>query len=141
MKKLNGFFLGVLLLTFSLTMNPPDQSYAILSIEEKAALKKQLVENAIVDALDSVADEKTVKKIEKAQKQFEKGNIDLDNKKFKKSIKHYDNSLKQIQKALKEPHAKKMKIIDEGALDLSQDGIEDIYLKIIYPKNSNNQSK
>ena len=76
----------------------------------------------------------TVKKIENAQKQLEKGNSDFDNEKFKKAIKHYDKALKKIQKALKEPHAKKMRIVDKGALDLSQDGIEDIYLKMVYPK-------
>ena len=62
MKKLNAFFLSILLLTFSVTMNPIEQSHATSSIEEKAMLKKQLVENAITDALDTVADEKSFKK-------------------------------------------------------------------------------
>ena len=143
MKKLNAFFLGILLLTFSVTMNPLEQSYAISPIEEKATLKKQLVENTIIDALDTVADEKSVKKIEKAQEQFEKGNADYDNEKFKKAVMHYDNSLKQIEKALKEPHAKKMKPIKGiivGTLE-QNDELDDIYIKIKNPGKSNKPIK
>lgn len=135
-KKLNAFFLGILLLAFSATTNPLEQSYAISPIEEQATLKKQLVENSIIDALDTVADEKSVKKIENAQKQFEKGNLDFDNENFKKAIKHYDNSLKQIQKALKELHAKKMKVTDQGAGDISGDELDDIHIKIKNPGTS-----
>ncbi len=71
MKKLNAIFLGILLLTFSVTMNPFEESHAT-SLEEEATEKKQQVEEAIANALEEVVDEKSVKKIENAQKQFEK---------------------------------------------------------------------
>lgn len=123
-------------------MNPLEQSYAISPIEEKATLKKQLVENAIMDALDTVADEKSVKKIEKAQEQFEKGNTDFDNKKFKKAISHYDKALKKIQKALKEPHMEKIKrSVDKDSGDFNGDGLDDVNLKIVTPKNPNKPIK
>ena len=142
MRKLNAFFLSILLLTFSVTMNPLEQSFAEISMEE-AVLKKQLVENAIVDAFDTVADKKSMKKIEKAQKQFEKGNTDLDNEKFKKAIKHYEKALKEIQKALKEPHAKKMKPVKGIIIDTLEqnDELNDIYIKIKNPNKSNKPIK
>ncbi|MCV0430284.1 tetratricopeptide repeat protein [Nitrosopumilus sp.] len=137
MKKLSAVFLGILLITFSLTLNPMELSYAISPLEEKAILKKELVENSIADILDMVADEKSVKKIEKAQKQFEKGNLYFDEGNFKKAVKHYDKALKQIQKTLNEPHMKKMKIVDEGAGDFTGDGLDDVYLKITNPGKPN----
>lgn len=125
-------------------MNPPVQSYAASPIEEKATLKKELVENAIISALDTTVDEKLVKKIEKAQKEFEKGNTEFENKNFKKAIKYYDNSLKQIEKALKEPHMKKMNLVElEGTLnfDWHINDLDDVYLKIIDPKKSDKPKK
>jgi hypothetical protein len=142
MKKLSAFFLGVLLLTFSSTLNSIEPSFADLGFEEKAILKKEIVENAIANALDTVADEKSAKKIESAQKQFEKGNSDFDNENFKKAIKHYDNALKKIQKALEEPHMKKIKrIVDKGSGDFNGDELDDVYMKIITPKNPNKPIK
>ena len=145
MKKINAIFLGILLLTFSVTLNPIDQSYATSSIEDEASLKKQLVEDTIIDALDTIADDKSFKKIEKAQNELEKGNSKFNEGEYKKAIKHYDEALKKIQKALNEPHAKKMKMktVDEGSADLSHpaDGIDDIYIKIKNPGKTNKSIK
>jgi len=145
MKKTNAIFLGILLLTFSVTASPIEQSFATSPIKDEAILKKQLAENAITNTLDIVADDKLFKKIEKAQNELEKGNLKFDDGEFEKAIKYYDEVLKKIQKALKEPHAKKMKMkaVDEGSADLSHppDGIDDIYVKIKNPGKSNKPIK
>lgn len=221
MKKLNAFFLGILLSTFLATMDTPEQSYGVTPMEEKqeiiekletilenpniqkntskntqsailniqksldseywieniptmkkgdkvfnldqktvkqlneiiknekelqnikeiiseisekiALIDKQLAENAIINELETISDEKTFKKIEKAQKEFEKGTSGLNNSDFKKAINHFEKAWQTIQNALKEPHAKKMKIVDEGVGDISGDELDDIYLKIKNP--------
>lgn len=139
MRKLNAFFLGILLLIFSIVIYPLEQSYAVSPIEEKATLKKLLVESAINDALETIADEKTFKKIKKAQKEFQKGESKLNDLDFKKAINHFEKALKDIQKALKEPHAKKMQVVKEIISgDISGDAVDDVYLKI---KNSEKSNK
>lgn len=112
----------------------------IENLEKIINLDKKFVELAIIDANESIGDEKTIKKIEKAQKKFEKGNSELIEKDFEKAVKYFGEAWNEIQKALKEPHAKKMKRINETTLsaDFSQpkDGIADIFLKIENPKKS-----
>ena len=95
----------------------------------------------INDSLESTIDEKTIKKLEKSQEEFEEGNNELVNKEYHKAITHYEKTWDGIQKALKEPHAKKMKVVDESAGDLTGDGIDDIYLKIKNPEKSNKTIK
>lgn len=120
----------------------------IIEILEKLVnIDKVLAETAINDAIDSVGDEKTFKKLEKAQKTFEKGNLEFVNGNFQKAIKHFGDAWNKIQKALKEPHAKKMKKVNETdeiwTRDTSQppDGIADVYLKIDHPKKLNKAIK
>jgi len=119
----------------------------IVILEKLVNIDKVLTEIEINDAIDSVGDEKTFKKLEKAQKTFEKGNSEFVNGNFQKAIKHFGDAWNKIQKALKEPHTKKMKAMDDSNLIFTRDtgqppdGIADVYLKFEHPKKSNKAIK
>ncbi len=94
-------------------------------------LDKTLVENAINELEEIVMSEKGIKKIDNAVEKFEKGNELLDDEKYSKALKKYGKALDQIKKALKDPHFKKMQIIElEGVADMNFDDIPDVYLKV-----------
>ena len=122
-----------------------NKSGIIESIEKILTMDKRFVELAIINANESVSDKKTIKKIESAQKKLEKGNSKIVKGDYEKAIKYFGNAWNEIEKALKVPHAKKMKKINETTLtgDFSQppDGIVDIYLKIEKHKKSNKAIK
>jgi len=116
----------------------------IIEILEKLVnIDKALVEIVINDAIDSVADEKSIKKLGKAQKIFEKGNSELDNENFQKAVKHFGDAWNKTQKALKEPHAKKMKLVNEIIVTTLEqnDDLNDIFIKIENPGKSNKPIK
>lgn len=114
----------------------------ITEILQRLIITDKIITQAMIsDVFESIIDENTIKKIEKSQDEFEKGNSNLANNEYDEMIKHYGKSLSIIQKALKEPHAKKMKVIDEESGDLSGDDIDDIYLKIKNPEKSNKAIK
>lgn len=117
----------------------------IENIEKILSIDKRFVELSIINANESVSDKKTIKKIEKAEKKLEKGDSKIVKGDYEKAIKYFGDAWNEIEKALKVPHAKKMKKINETTLvgDFSQppDGIADIYLKIEKPKKSNKAIK
>ena len=102
-----------------------------------AEVDKILVGNAIDSLEDIIMSDKGLKKLDKAINKFEKGNEFLGDNNYSKAIKNYIKSWDQIKEALKDPHFKKMKMVDlEGFIDLDNDGEEDdAYLKITNPKN------
>ncbi len=112
-------------------------------LERLAITDKILSEIMINNAMNSVIDEKSIKKLQKAKKEFEKGETDLVDKKFHKAVKHFEKAWNKIQQALKEPHAKKMKIVKEEVIDYldQDDDIIDIYLKIKNPGKSSKAIK
>ena len=96
-------------------------------------LDKTLVGNAINELEEIVMSEKGIKKIDKAIEKFEKGNELLDDEKYSKALKKYGKAWDQIKKALKDPHFKKMRIVElegVGFLDNTFDNIPDVYLKV-----------
>ena len=63
--------------------------------------------------------EKGLKKIDKATKKFEKGNELLNDWNYAQALEKYKKAWDQIKKALKDPHFKKMKIVElEGTADI-----------------------
>jgi len=94
-------------------------------------LDKALVENAINELEEIIMSEKGIKKIDKAIEKFEKGNEFLEDKKYSQALKNYAKAWDQIKKALKDPHFKKMRIVElEGVVDMNFDNIPDVYLKV-----------
>lgn len=94
-------------------------------------LDKSLVENAINELEEIIMNEKGIKKIDKAIEKLEKGNKFLEDEKYSQALKNYVKAWDQIKKALKDPHFKKMKIIElEGVADMNFDNIPDVYLKV-----------
>lgn len=94
-------------------------------------LDKTLVENAINNLEEIVMSEKGIKKVDKAIEEFEKGNEFLEDGQYSQALKNYAKTWDQIKKALKDPHFKKMKIIElEGVGDMNFDNVPDVYLKI-----------
>jgi len=122
-----------------------NKSRIIENIEKILSIDKRFVELVIINANESVSDKKTIKKIEKAQEKLEKGNSKRVKGDYEKAIKYFGDAWNEIEKALKVPHAKKMKKINETTFtgDFSQppDGIADIYLKIKNPKKSDKAIK
>jgi len=103
-----------------------------------AGIDKMLVGNAIDSLEDIIMSEKGLKKLDKAINKFEKGNEFLEDDNYNEAIKNYIKSWDQIKKSLKDPHFKKMKMIElEGTGDFDKDGFDDVYLKITNPKNPN----
>lgn len=98
-------------------------------------IDKTLVSNSIISLSEIVLGEKSLKKIDKAEIVFEKGNELLDDDKYFKALKKYGKAWDQIRKVLKDPHFKKIRIVHlEGTADLDYDNDADIYLKILKPK-------
>ena len=98
---------------------------------EIAEIEKNLIENSISSLSEVIMSDKGLKKLDKAIVKFEKGNEFLEDENYKKALKNYGKAWDQIKKALKDPHFKKMKIVElEGAGDLSFDNIPDVYLKV-----------
>ena len=96
-----------------------------------AEIDKVLVGNAIDSLQDIIMSKKGLKKLDKAINNFEKGNEFLDDEKYSKAVKNYAKAWDQIKKALKDPHVKKMRIVElEGTADMNFDGIPDAYLKL-----------
>ena len=103
-----------------------------------AEIDKELVENAIDSLQEVVIGEKGLKKLSKATNSFEKGTEFLENGKYFKAIKNFEKAWDQIKKTLKDPHFKKLKIVElEGVGDMNFDGIPDVYLKILEPVKPN----
>ena len=101
-------------------------------------LDKTLVGNAINELEEIVMSDKGIKKIDKDIEKFEKGNELLDDEKYSKALKKYGKAWDQIKKALKDPHFKKMRIIElEGVADMNFDDIPDVYLKVSKPTKDN----
>ena len=99
-----------------------------------AEIDEELVENAIKSLEEVVMSKKGLKKLNKASNSLEKGTEFLDNEKYLKAIKNFEKAWNQIKKALKNPHFKKLKIIElEGVDDMNFDGIPDVYLKMVEP--------
>ena len=98
---------------------------------EIAEIEKNLIENSISSLSEVIMSDKGLKKLDKAIVKFEKGNEFLEDENYNKALKNYGKAWDQIKKALKDPHFKKMKIVElEGAGDLSFDNIPDVYLKV-----------
>ncbi|MGY5143639.1 MAG: hypothetical protein ACW9XH_04065 [Candidatus Nitrosopumilus sp. bin_32a] len=94
-------------------------------------LDKSLVENAMNELKEIIMSEKGIKKIEKAIEKLDKGNELLEDEKYSQALKNYAKAWDQIKKSLKDPHFKKMKIIElEGVADMNFDNIPDVYLKV-----------
>jgi len=94
-------------------------------------LDKTLLENAINDLGEIEMSKKGIKKLDKSIEKFEKGNEFLEDEKYSQALKNYSKAWDQIKKALKDPHFKKMKIIElEGVGDMNFDNIPDVYLKV-----------
>jgi len=94
-------------------------------------LDKTLLENAINSLEEIEMSKKGVKKLDKAIGKFEKGNEVLEDEKYSQALKKYSQAWDQIKKALRDPHFKKMKIVElEGAADMNFDNIPDVYLKV-----------
>jgi len=103
-------------------------------------IDKILLENGINSLQDIIMSEKGNKKIVRATDMFEKGNDFLEKKDYRNAIENYEKSWEQIKKALKDPHFKKMKIVElegSGDLDFDEDHIPDVYLKIIKSAKNN----
>ena len=99
---------------------------------------KVLVENAIDELDDIIMSKKGLKKLDKAENRFEKGEEFLEDEKYQKAIKNFIKAWDQIKKSLKDPHFKKMKMVGlEGTLDMNFDKIPDVYLKIVDPGKPN----
>ncbi|MCV0392436.1 MAG: hypothetical protein K5790_03960 [Nitrosopumilus sp.] len=100
-------------------------------IKKLLSSSKILINTAIDEYGAEVADEKTIKKFEKTIKELEKADISLLEEDYVKTANHYGKVWKQIQHILNEPHAKKMKTVNEGSVDLNYDKIDDVYIKIV----------
>jgi len=101
---------------------------------------KVLLENGIVSLEDIIMSDKGIKKLDNAIKKFEKGNEFLEDDNYDKAIKNYVKAWDQIKKALKDPHVKKMKMIESetvGFLDNTFDNIPDVYVKIVKSSKDN----
>lgn len=108
--------------------NKEDILGIILEIVE---LEKTLIENSISSLSEVIMSDKALKKLDKAIVKFEKGNEFLENENYEKALKYYGKAWDQIKKTLKDPHFKKMKIVElEGVGDLNFDNIPDVYLKV-----------
>ena len=70
--------------------------------------------------------EKGIKKLDKARKILEKGNEFLEDENYNKAIKNYVKAWDQIKKSLKDPHFKKMKIVDYEGVDFLDNTFDDI---------------
>ncbi|MHA7647030.1 hypothetical protein [Nitrosopumilus sp. S4] len=105
----------------------------VLQINLKIAeIDKIIVDNAILSAQDIIMSDKGIKKIEKAIMSFEEGSEFLENNDYEKAVNKFQKSLDLIKKSLKDPHVKKMKMIEfEGSGDFNFDGIPDVHLKLI----------
>jgi tetratricopeptide (TPR) repeat protein len=94
-------------------------------------LDKALVGNAINELEEIIMSKKGIKKIDKAIEKFEKGNKFLEDEKYSQALKNYAKAWDQIKKSLKDPHFKKMRIVElEGVADMNFDNIPDVYLKV-----------
>ena len=94
-------------------------------------LDKMILGNSITSLSEITMSQKGLKKMEKAKLKFEKGNELLENDKYLDAIIKYSNSWKQVKLALKDPHFKKMRIVElEGVADMNFDNIPDVYLKV-----------
>lgn len=103
-----------------------------------AEVDKALVGNGIDSLGDIILSKKGMKKLDKAINKFEKGNEFLEDDNYSKATKNYVKSWDQIKNALKDPHFKKMKIVElEGSGDMNFDGIDDVYLKVVNSNKSN----
>jgi len=101
-------------------------------------LDKIILGNSITSISEITMSQKGLKKIEKAKLKFEKGNESLENEKYLDAITKYSNSWKQVKLALKDPHYKKIKLIElEGVADMNFDDIPDVYLKVSKSKKDN----
>jgi len=112
-------------------------------LERLTITDKVIAELMISKAMDSVMDEKSIKKLEKAKKELERGKTDLIDEKYHKAVKHFEKAWNKTQKALNEPHAKKMKIVKEIIVDTLEqnDDLNDIFIKIKNPGKSNKPIK
>ena len=94
-------------------------------------LDRTLLENTIQDMEEIVMSEKGMKKLDKAIEKFEEGNEFLEDEKYSKALKKYSKAWDQIKKSLKDPHFKKIKIVEfEGIGYMNSDNIPDVYLKV-----------
>jgi len=111
----------------------------ILKISQKIAeIDKNLVGNAINSVEETVMSEKGLKKLSKASDIFENAEEFLEEERYHIAVKKLGKSFDMIKKALKDPHFKKMEIVElEGVGDMNFDGIPDVYLKIIEPNKKN----
>jgi len=103
-----------------------------------AEVDKILVDNAITTAQELIMSDKGIKKLNKAIEKFEKGGESLEDDDYDDAIKNFKKALDLIKKSLKDPHFKKMKIVElEGTLDMNFDGVPDVYLKVVDPNKKN----
>jgi tetratricopeptide (TPR) repeat protein len=103
-----------------------------------AEMDKELVENTIANLEEIIMSEKGLKKLAKASNHFEKGEELLNEGKYVKANKYFEKAWDQIKKTLKDPHFKKLEIIElEGVGDMNFDGIPDVYLKVTEPSKPN----
>lgn len=103
-----------------------------------AKVDKTLVDNTIVNVEDMIMSDKGLNKLNKAIEKFEEGSEALDEGDYDNAIKNFKKALDLIKKSLKDPHFKKMKIVElEGTLDMNFDGSPDVYLKIVDPNKKN----
>ena len=103
-----------------------------------AEVDKILVDNTITSAQELIMSDKGIKKLNKAIEKFEKGSESLEDDDNDDAIENFKKALDLIKKSLKDPHFKKMKIVElEGTLDMNFDKIPDVYLKIVDPNKKN----
>ena len=103
-----------------------------------AEVDKILVDNAITSIEGLIMSDKAIKKLNKAIGKFEKGCDELEEGDYKAAVKNFKKAWDLIKKATKDPHFKKMQMIElEGTLDMNFDGVPDAYLKIIDPDKKN----
>ena len=111
----------------------------ILEINLRIAVVDKALVGSVIDSLqDIIMSKKGLKKLDKAISKFERGNESLEDDNYDKAIKNYVKALDQVKNAIKDPHVKKMKIVElEGSGDMNFDGIDDVYLKVTKSSKDN----
>ncbi|MEX0863236.1 hypothetical protein [Nitrosopumilus sp.] len=111
----------------------------ILQINIKILNVDKILVGNIIDSVENmIMSDKGLNKLNKAIEKFEEGSKALDDGDYDNAIKNFKKSLDLIKKSLKDPHFKKMKIVEhEGTLDMNFDGSPDVYLKIVDPNKKN----